>query len=252
MDDQEKRIKIQTFFKNPFVIIGIVIQIIFIILVIFLIQNITKKETINPNIEINHTFDSLPADLPDSSKSAFESAIYEITSLNQENIGNIASSGVIVREGSIKNQYLNELNLHYLSFIVDIPSIQQSYHLIYRWSDDKNNRYMPADEPLMAICLPKSQMIYPDFNCRDSYNGKGPQTAVYFLKNYDLKVNNQSFSITPKGKTNEDNFYYQVAINTCGNEELKNQANQVFEKQIQDLGFDISEIPHQTIGYCDK
>lgn len=253
MSPQNKMEKIRDFLKNPFVIIGIIIQIIFIILIIILIQNITKKDTVVPDVKIQNTFEDISNDLPKEAAKYFERSLYEIVSLNSKNITNISDSGAHVRENSISQQYLNEINVRYIHFIVDIPSIQQSYQISYQWSDDTNNKKLPTNNSLMSMCLPREKMIYPDFNCQDRYNHNGPKELIKTLTNQiTLKVNNQSFSVIPKGRTSDDNFYFQVAINTCGNDDLKNKATQVFEKQVKDLGFELSEIPYQTIGYCDR
>lgn len=254
MNNESMQEKIQRFLKNPFVIIGIIMQIVFIILIVFLIQNITKKETVAPEIKIqNNNFNEVLKELPSEVPSYFERNLYNIVSQNTSNTFNISDSGAEVRKESIVKKYFKELNLNYLYFIVDIPSIQQSYQFRYEWSEDKNNKYVSTNESLMSMCLPKDKMIYPDFDCQDKYNKNGPSLAIYgLIKNLNWKVNGQIFIVTPQGKTDDLNFYYRVEVNSCGDKNLENQTKQVFEKQITDLGFEVSEIPYQLDGFCNR
>lgn len=69
-----------------------------------------------------------------------------------------------IRKNSFKQieDKTNDRNI--VDFIVDIPSIKQSYQIHYAW--DNKNKGISTTETTVK-CLPNNQLIYPKFKCWD-------------------------------------------------------------------------------------
>ncbi|MCL2095045.1 hypothetical protein FWH13_02905 [Candidatus Saccharibacteria bacterium] len=66
-----------------------------------------------------------------------------------------------VREGSFEQ--VDEVT-HTVSFVVDIPSLQQSYNVSYQWSNDGGDLVQHAT---MVWCPRPEQLVFPAWDCRD-------------------------------------------------------------------------------------
>lgn len=64
-----------------------------------------------------------------------------------------------IRENSLKEN--NNQPIYSVEFIVDIPEIKRSYKSSI--SSDSST----GQNTIYTLCLDKSEMIYPDFNCKD-------------------------------------------------------------------------------------
>jgi hypothetical protein len=75
--------------------------------------------------------------------------------------------GAIVRKESFSQKFASEHGVHTVKFIVDIPSLRQSYDVSYQWEDDGGTQYI-AENGTGVTCLAIDKLIYGDFNCVDS------------------------------------------------------------------------------------
>ncbi|MDR2063561.1 MAG: hypothetical protein LBQ02_02095 [Candidatus Nomurabacteria bacterium] len=81
-------------------------------------------------------------------------------------IKNKSIKDVFVRDSSFSQTYDDVYDVHSVEFIVDIESIKQSYKVSYQWSEIENNDHL-SEYGTMVLCLPASQLIYGDFDCKD-------------------------------------------------------------------------------------
>ncbi|MBQ6393751.1 hypothetical protein IJH74_00685 [Candidatus Saccharibacteria bacterium] len=112
------------------------------------------------------------------------------------------------------------LGTHEVSYIVDIPSLEQSYQLHYIWADqDNNNESGSGDYTDYASCLQdESLAIYPDFNCQDMFSiaAGTNDRVIYFLPYFDpLDRFSASYLIDSSNR-----LTINVSINDCSNQEL--------------------------------
>lgn len=76
-------------------------------------------------------------------------------------------SDVTIRENSKTETYDESTKLHFISLIVDIPSLKQSYQVNYQWTDDKNTEL--SEWATNVSCLAEDKLIYGPFNCQDMF-----------------------------------------------------------------------------------
>ena len=77
-----------------------------------------------------------------------------------------------IRKDSIISHHIRLSDSDVVSAIIDIPDLEQSYHLFYEFSDDTNQSDVEAAEPIffhyahVVTCLTDNdETIYPDFKC---------------------------------------------------------------------------------------
>lgn len=76
---------------------------------------------------------------------------------------------IIVRDNSFQQNYDQTIDIYTVKFIVDIPSLSQSYLVNYQWSNKEDNIHI-NENGTMVVCLPPQQLIYKEFNCKDSFS----------------------------------------------------------------------------------
>lgn len=75
--------------------------------------------------------------------------------------------------------------MNYLSAIVDIPNLEQSYWFYNEYSNDKNNQYIEYYKSFRIFYLAESQeIIYQGFNCKDDFGLAGRRELVSDLITY--------------------------------------------------------------------
>ena len=163
--------------KDPnYILIAFVfIQIIYLIIIgSFIINAIKTSDKIeNPNkqpsVTIKSTQDNyLP--LQESDIDYLSHGLTEAIALNTTNF-NIPDSPAIVRNDSIILTEFDYQQSNALSFIVDIPNLEQSYQIYYKYPMDTTTETTSyAENPYAVLCLEdKAQIIYPEFDCHSSY-----------------------------------------------------------------------------------
>lgn len=221
---------------NPFVVAFILFQVIFILFAIFTIQGIFSKKPAITQIDIsNYSFINLDS----QHKPILQGALYDIVSLN--NVGNISSRDAKIRNDSVKDVYVKDLDIHFLNFIIDLDDIKQSYRIIYRWTNSYPNDNISSDNPAIALCPSQSELIYGDFDCKDSYADNIEDIIVFDMlhhKTFD------SFTIDLVG-----DFYngesLSLRISTGSSDKVsQNAAVSEISDYLSSLGFNLEDFDY--------
>lgn len=114
--------------------------------------------------------------VPTEKKDAVFAALYGTIGDNLDKSAIIPTSGAMIREGSVKTEYVEASLSNFSTFIVDIESIQQSYDVQMSWSNNPNTTV--AGYEILITCPTKAQLIYPDFDCRD-FLSSDPLNKLY-------------------------------------------------------------------------
>lgn len=181
--------KFQQYFQQNSILISILftIQVIIIVLAIFIIKNLTDGPSQIPAIPI-FSLSSEIKDLPDTSVQPIESALHDAVILNNDIVFDVKKSDTKIREGTLVNRYFEKQNIHYINFVVDIPSLEQSYQIFHEWTDDYTNPNYLINRATMAMCVPEKLATYSDFECIDNYDNDGQKQIVSeFIKYSDFQ-----------------------------------------------------------------
>lgn len=150
--------------KEQKIIISSVV-IIFLIVLALLFLLIPGNQYGN-GISVNN-YDKYVPNLPTDRRDSINTALYKIAKDNS-NGKDINIKDATIRIDSVSYSYNKTTNINSGSFIVDMPSVKQSYLISYEWSSDENNVNL-SGYSAAAACLPTNKLIYGNFNCKDSF-----------------------------------------------------------------------------------
>ena len=166
MEDSQELLKE----KSILIIAFAIIQAIFIAIIVSLASLFMHNEKISSvdyerqsKIEIENIKSMLP-DATQDYLNILSQKIAETVELNTQNF-DISESKAIVRDGTFKMTKLDKDNVSFYSMIIDIPNLKQSYQIYDHYMSDSE----PANR-MYVLCLDqKSDIIYPNFGCKDNY-----------------------------------------------------------------------------------
>lgn len=125
-------------------------------------QSITYDNIENWSGSIITNYDTVVKNLPQQRKNdASKMLLY---TLNDNGVSAIPTD-IIIRDGSYNQTTNTNTMTYYTTYIVDIPSIKQSYRITDQYSAIDN--YDPTSYATVVTCLDNDELIYGDFNCSD-------------------------------------------------------------------------------------
>lgn len=144
---------------------GIILAIAVIVLLVVSLMQLFRKNPYGPETRIDNI--EVVDDLPQTQKDQIFAQLYSVLKYNLgEN--EPPASGAIVREGTVDYGYNEDTKVYSGSFIVDVPSVEQSYKVQLDWSPEPDNMYL-GGYPVLITCVPKSLQIYESqTGCIDS------------------------------------------------------------------------------------
>ena len=175
---------------NPIVVIAVLIQLLFIVLVIATINNVLNAEQDNPKVSIDNYSQvensiELEGNVGNNlKKDILGRAIYRTVSMNYD--GNLKNSGANVREGSMRSLYLDDYDYQYMSFLIDLPDIEQTYRVVYRQGDDNTpgGLFGIDDYNAIVFCPREADLIYEPFDCQDGFGTTAMDSILMTLIRY--------------------------------------------------------------------
>ncbi len=241
---------------DPLKAVLVCLQLAFTVFAVISFKQILEKKSVMARMavenygEIQRTaVDTEKLDsLDDMQKAALEGALYDIIALNSPSGTNIPNSGAKIREGSMINRYLPEFDAYFLNFLVDIEELGQSYRVVYRWAEEYPNDIVPIDDPLVAFCPRKEELIYGDFGCQDEFNGNGEDRMAYEM------IKKKTFYGFTVGLLS--NIYNGARLELgiyaikSDQEEEKVRAVETVREYLQQLGFNLDNFEYTTEVWC--
>lgn len=189
----------------PTILITIILQILFIVILIVTIFSIINQEnnplTYNnlPTISIDNP-SSLGVNLPESYINKISHNLTYTVELNTDNL-DIPTSKATIRDNTMTLKEFDSANSTLLSFIVDIPSLEQSYQIYYSYPSNPNKESFLSEDtdtslpvnPYVLCVTEKSQIIYPNFNCHSAFSS---DMRYKIINNYINQISFDIFSIS--------------------------------------------------------
>ena len=158
---------------NYLLAIFIVIQLIFFIVIGVIVVNIVNQDSRITNYydQAKVTVEGLSSDNLSLRDNIIDDISLSLASTIEQNTTNLNlnTAKVVIREDSIAKKEFTQRGFTALSFIVDIPTLEQSYQVYYKYPNNAAND-RTTENPSAILCLEdETQIIYPDFKCRSSY-----------------------------------------------------------------------------------
>ena len=198
MENTESSTKI-----SPVILTVVTAQIVFIIIMVTIIIN--QVNTSN-KIEIRDDQPYIAIDssliediaLPYSYAEDIAHGLTDTIALNTPDFS-ISDTEAIIRDDSLKLVEFNNHDFNALSFIVDIPNLEQSYQVYYKYPTGTATEISYDENPYAILCIENgSQIIYPNFDCHSPYSTDIRQKIAteyaHFLEfdNFTISIDNQN------------------------------------------------------------
>ena len=125
-------------------------------------QNISYNDIANWSGSIIVNYDSVVRNLPQQRRdNASKMLLYTLA----DNGVSTIPSDITIRDGSYSQTIDPNTMTYYTTYIVDIPSIKQSYRITDQYSAVES--YDPTSYATVVTCLDQDELIYGSFNCSD-------------------------------------------------------------------------------------
>lgn len=178
MDNPQKRFRV-------FITLGVILAGVTIVIGILGALGVFHKNPYGPETKIDN-FREYIKDTPDDTRDAIFTSLYNTIKLNITEETTPPESGAYIRKDSVTSNYNDDTKVHFNTFIVDIPDLQQSYVTQVSWSLDPEADL--GGYPILISCPTSQQNIYNFTNCKDMMNEN---------KVTDLYVENPIMEILP-------------------------------------------------------
>ena len=119
-------------------------------------------ESSSPENSLISNYDNVVQNLPESHrKYANQMLLYTL----QDNGVNSVPGDITIRDGSYQQSVDDSKMLYTTTYIIDIPSVKQSYRITDTYSP--MSEYDPTSYATVVTCLNANELIYGDFSCHD-------------------------------------------------------------------------------------
>lgn len=158
---------------NWVVVIFIVLQLMFVVAIVFSIVQIGDNSGMilddvgftedDPQVKIDGIMAAVPG-LTEEDAKVIQQKLFEVMSENNTEL-NTRETKAEIREGTVSDQYFEDLESGLLTMVVDVPELEQSYRILY----EDPSGILDLDERAFVICLDKEEEVrYSNFHCKSS------------------------------------------------------------------------------------
>lgn len=192
------------------------------------------------------------ANMPNAAKDVYEDALWEIIKTNVDDVDKNVIKDVQVRDGSYKEETVNDDGVVQAGFIVDIDSIKQTYRVVISW-DKNGSNVMEA----IVDCPVVGESKYPESFCKGTYRGTDDLSLYLPYAVYPGGIVDPNTTITSTAPNyritgDEDSKVIDVLISYCDADKYKKEALNYLESIPIDLSkYKINYIVNSIDVVCD-
>lgn len=157
-------------------LIGVILvmtEIVFLVIMAILFVRVGEDQYVDGKVGVDGLEWQLSG-VSENSLKTMDALLYDAISSNSQSFQNISSRGAIIRSNSLIDMRLDfaDESVRYLSFMVDIPDIKQSYRAYYGYIEPEySDEYLNNVIGIGMLCPSSDEMIYDDFGCSESIGG---------------------------------------------------------------------------------
>lgn len=208
------------------------------LLAITVLPNIQFGPAATPKLTIKNWETTLPQ-VPENSRTRIEERLYSQVVMNLTE--NVPTSGGEIRDGSTTEVDVRD-NFTVGDFIVDIPSIEQSYIIQYFYGELDGEQETEMAASVRTYCITdENNMIYDSFACKDDY---GARDSEKFIQNFYFGYVLPHTEVLPNSKNAVVTMEYMdggairlnISVENCGEPEVIDAAKSATKKWIEGLG----------------
>lgn len=180
------------------------------------------------------------AEISDSLKHFIERSLYTAINFNTDTVLESGSvKDVTIREGTFQDN-ADKSGMHRVKYVVDIPSLRQSYIITYSWLDSEDDS---VPQEASVLCVTPKYVIYEDFDCTDMYisqeglSNSQPYAVrfLYMIEGYKGVLSDGSTYTVKRAKDANNETYLRVIGNVCGSQSLVEEAKNSLRTRMEYL-----------------
>ena len=187
--------------------------------------------------------------IPSSERAQVQAALKEMLEKNNpgKDVGKI--SDITIRKDSYSQALNKETGIYASAYIVDIPSLKQSYQVESQataTADSSDAEAVGADYTTMVLCLDKKDLLYGNFACKDRISDENNLPYSDPVENV-LPYNGNDFSASYNGYDKVSNriniqvlLYVNTSSNDPGMQQIYTQYRDEAKQWLEDQGLDLN------------
>lgn len=150
----------------------VILQVAFLIIVVMVFRGMFEEEPISTEVGIDNIQSMVGDESLVEMDETLASLVYSAISENSDDLGNAEEFSASVREGTVvKKEFDKNPPIKYMSFVVDVPVIRQSYKFYYEYEDvEEPDMWGNNIMDLFVTCVSDEEAIY-EFECDNSEGG---------------------------------------------------------------------------------
>ena len=248
--------KLRQNIQNPFLLFGI-LGIITVIIVIIAIAVHRWNDSHDDKITVTN-LSNYTTNIPERTREEIYNAAFRAAQSNSTGQTNeaLSTADAQIRDGSAVSNFDPTTGLYSGNFIVDIPSLEQSYRIYYEWTDKTDLAL--GDYTTSVNCLHPDEYIYDFYPCI-APNENTDTAYLSYLDNmlpYSGYVNNDSNSdaaiyISSIERTTGGTPFVRVNVNSCGDAKIMEDAIKTVKNYIEDHQLNPEDYTYKLNDLCD-
>ena len=189
-------------------------------------------------------YDSVKEFLPEGAKQEIELSLYYHLKQYFEVPEEKDSVEVEIRTDTYEKVNNNNNKTNTVKFVVDIDSFEQTYMIIMGWSD----AYSDVLLNILIGCPAQETIKYEGAECHSENKLGG---FIWASLPYRGEISSgEEFTVRQREYFNGEK-YLEIAINSCGDENILKEALELTKKWIQSKGIDPEELKYEIPNhYC--
>ena len=251
--------KLRESIKNPILLFSIFTGLIILIVIVAVLINHWNDSHDN-QITITNLNDYVN-NIPSDTRAEIYNAVFRAAQSNSagKTSETLSIADAQIREGSAINSFNPSTSLYSGNFIVDIPSLKQSYRIYYEWiPKNVNSNLILGDYTTSVDCLHPDEYIYDFYPCIAPNQNVG-DAYLHYLDNilpYNSYVNNDENSnaaiyIRGVEYSTGGTPFLRVNVNSCGNQKIMDNATTTVKKYIADHQLNPEDYTYKLNDLCD-
>ena len=223
--------------KKHLIIVGFVL----LMLIFIVVWCLNRGPKLPESIKIVN-YDSVKESLPDGAEKEIDLSLYYHLKQYFEVPEEKDSVEVEIRVDTYEDVVNNDVST--AMFVVDIDSFEQTYMIVVGWSKKS------SDSPMSVTigCTSQEFSKYKEATCHSE--NKTSKSIRAFLP-YEGEISSGEVFIVKQREYSDGNKYLEVAINSCGDENILKEALELTKEWIKSKGVDPEEFKYETPKhYC--
>lgn len=160
--------------NNKKILLGVGAAALVVFISVGILAFVLRDKEVSNTTNISN-FSTEVSSLDKKTRSEIEASLHSIIRLNNPDLDPSTIKDSFIRKDSSSTESTPSYQKGG-EFIVDIPSLRQSYRLVYRTSSTPSS--FDSGYPYLAFCVDEKDLIYEAFNCKSDRFSEAPENPL--------------------------------------------------------------------------